>query len=575
MVSIDALMNALPVSGLEPDDVAHIEGFVDKFAQWNSLDSFHLLEPPAVAREPFIAPAHAIASLARGIGLSTDHAKKQAKQAAERMMEAHPCWGWVYFYDSFDPELPACIPISTFIDWLRIEWPTLRKSMLVGVHELDVSSTRLCREALADGNGVADFLAYAADVIVRAPMFPDPADWQHVSSMRDRVALTQPKAMIEFMPGAPWPEFEEPDSDDWGAEWISKAYPLFSQWREQIRPIADALSETLGQSVYYFADPEDDLDDDCVHRFLVLHWCCTWLPESNFVKHLVNASGAASVHELKAALIDPQSYRHPFEMNHAFFAPDAVSCQFDYSNSLQKITWAFVFATLEAREAAYWLLQQAIGVEVLIVAPRELADNEWVEKAASNCAGWSVRFMHDHAVDEPIAILAGIDRLNVIADHRDRERGSFDPQLSDSVEDLLWLAIQHGVDARYFFLDRCRLGNPEDGLERRGAAEREAVRQTQRAEYTRRLTAIQVECDYGSTGLWDECGRNLSYDALDLPFDLIRRIAAWQADFDEIETPPSRADESWRHKHESERLVIIESLRAVLGSDIVGSGRVC
>jgi hypothetical protein len=34
----------------------------------------------------------------------------------------------------------------------------------------------------------------------------------------------------------------------------------------------------------------------------------------------------------------------------------------------------------------------------------------------------------------------------------------------------------------------------------------------------------------------------LGYDWLDVPFPLVQRIAAWQRDFDDMATPPEKAD---------------------------------
>lgn len=54
-----------------------------------------------------------------------------------------------------------------------------------------------------------------------------------------------------------------------------------------MRPIAQELETALGKAVYYFKEIGDDLDDNNVHRFLVLHWCCTYKPESAFVRFLL------------------------------------------------------------------------------------------------------------------------------------------------------------------------------------------------------------------------------------------------------------------------------------------------
>ena len=40
------------------------------------------------------------------------------------------------------------------------------------------------------------------------------------------------------------------------------------------------------------------------------------------------------------------------------------------------------------------------------------------------------------------------------------------------------------------------------------------------------------------------------YDLLGLPSSLVRRIAAWQHDFDETENPPATGDDAWWERHE-------------------------
>ncbi len=51
-------------------------------------------------------------------------------------------------------------------------------------------------------------------------------------------------------------------------------------------------------------------------------------------------------------------------------------------------------------------------------------------------------------------------------------------------------------------------------------------------------------------GLWNEKGQMLAYDLLGLPSSLVRRIAAWQHDFDETENPPATGDDAWWERHE-------------------------
>ena len=133
--------------------------------------------------------------------------------------------------------------------------------------------------------------------------------------------------MIEYLPGAPWN-----DIDRWGSdEGRRDPQNPFNQWRESIRPAARAIQQRWGECPFHFADLSCEFDDDAGHRLLVLHWCCSFRPDSTYVQHLVKASGAKDVAELKAALIDPENYVHPFTMNFDFHMMNWKPCLMDLS----------------------------------------------------------------------------------------------------------------------------------------------------------------------------------------------------------------------------------------------------
>ena len=76
---------------------------------------------------------------------------------------------------------------------------------------------------------------------------------------------------------------------------------------------------------------------------------------------------------LKAALVDPASYTHPFKMNSAFFGMETISCRMGCLPPDRHKTLGFVFLSEKAREVVQALLAQHIGAHVMIVAPKELA----------------------------------------------------------------------------------------------------------------------------------------------------------------------------------------------------------
>lgn len=225
-------------------------------------------------------------------------------------------------------------------------------------------------------------------------------------------------------------------------------------------------------------------------------------------------------------------------------------------------TTAVVFSTSQGRDVAQSWLATRIGARALIVAPKELATDEWVRQVIRHCTGGAAQY---YTPDDPIEILAFADELGVIGNEPAPDSGS-DVVLSQGAEDLLWLALEFGLEATYFHADGTRLANPRASLQRRGAPARTAARKAQRAALTRGLTEIRIYNDYCSSGLWEN--GSLRYGQLDLPLALVRKVAAWQQDFDDTVTPPDRSSKEWWERHDREELEIAGALQAALGAEI-------
>ncbi len=558
-VDIQDLMKALPVSGLEPQRLAFIGGLIEAPRDCRWQDIIVLLEPPAGQRVPYVEPVEALEKLLRRQGVASEDAQARAREAVARMKKDVPEDRWVNFFDDLDLELRECLPVPDLVAWLRDE--RRRADQLAGALSLDAQGFKeLATKELSVPSDIADFFERAVDVVASTPMFRGPDNWNEPWSLETLPTSPPPQAMIKFVPGAPGA-----DIDDWG-DWKATDNP-FLRWRESMRPVALELEMALGEPVYHFADLSSDIEDDDVHRFLVLHWCCTWKPESAFVRYLLKVSGAMDVEELKSALIDPANYTQPFKMNDSFIGLEALTCHIDYLPPEARKTVAVVFLTPPARAVAQSLLAQKIGAHAFIVAPKELATDDWVRQATRYCRGWTARYVYDKTLDCPIEILALTDELCVIADEQTPQSG-FDLKLSDPVEDLLWLALDLEVEAAYFHVERTQLLNPDNCLRKRGVPKRVAARQAQRAVFTRDLTEIRLDNDFGSSGLWDAKGRNLGYDLLDLPFPLVRRVAAWQRDYDETMNRPDMGDEAWWEHHGQEARDLARALQATLGKGI-------
>jgi hypothetical protein len=62
----------------------------------------------------------------------------------------------------------------------------------------------------------------------------------------------------------------------------------------------------------------NELDDDRAHRFLAPDYVCHMIPDSSFVRYLVEASGAPSVVALRASLLAPATYSPDFRLFDSF-----------------------------------------------------------------------------------------------------------------------------------------------------------------------------------------------------------------------------------------------------------------
>lgn len=536
MLNLAALMRALPRSALQPAVLATLDGFVDgpeRHHWWNRVE---LLEPPAGLCEPCIEPLHALTLLLRHQGMAAPQAQDRAREAVARLQSDVAPDRWVRYFDHDDANPPACLPVSDFVDWLRTA------SLGVPAH-------------------VLDFVERASSVAANAPLFQP--DHEGRMSPMNRVALHDlparpyPKDLFSFF-HAPWCDGEH-ERPGWDAEFLS--------WRESMRPVAQALEQALGQQLYQFddhavveGDVEDDGQIDFAHRFFVLHWCCTHRPDSGFVRHLLRASGAAHLDELKAALIAPASYTHPFALDALHVSQRSThACNLHYLPPDARHTLVVVFSTVEARDVAQVILPPHIGVDVRLVAPAELAADAWMRRAAPDCRSWQCWPQQDGWLDRPIELLTAADEVCVIADD---DRFSWHLNLSDAAENLLWLAIDQQLKYSYRSTDGWGLSNPDQSLKKRGVPARVAARQAERAAFTRQLSEIRLAVGFGGSGLQDARGRRLSHDQLDLPLALLRRVAAWQSDLREAAAPTCEHRDRWQQALEQEQIDIARALRA-------------
>ncbi|QEI06146.1 hypothetical protein FXN63_10085 [Pigmentiphaga aceris] len=298
MLDMTALLRTQPVSGLSPQLMGIIDGFAHGIADWLPYEpsSIWLLEPPAGQREVFMDPVRTLSVLYRHLGQSAETASTRARADSQTLYAELPASDKTRFYDNMEPNSPLCVPASALLNFLN--------------------RTGAVPAALMS------FMGTTINAIPASVRFTGLDDHGVPWTLNSLPALPPPTAMIEFVPAPAW----EYQGD------LEANTRQFNAWRNRMRTIAARLEQSLGEAVYRFAKPSIDTDDDNVHRFLLLHWLCSLLPQSDYVRFLVDASGAATVDALKRALIDPASYAHPFKMHDAFFGVNACTSRTDIPN---------------------------------------------------------------------------------------------------------------------------------------------------------------------------------------------------------------------------------------------------
>jgi len=330
-----------------------------------------------------------------------------------------------------------------------------------------------------------------------------------------------------------------------------------------MRPVAKHLEQMLGEKVYHFSDLDDKMDDDGCHRFLALHCWCSILPESNFVKFLLEATGVPDVELLKAALIYPQNYSQPFTFNKFFRKIRTQPIKFRYIGTGQERLIAIVLRTEAARIRAAEIAMSKIGATVLFLAPQRLLSNKWIRKnAAMYCHGFIVW----NSCDRPVHLLARYDELYIITDD-DRIDNDQEIKLGKENEILVWLAHRYGFPLHLDSPSGVEVNNPVKRLEQIEIPALLRRAENRRREFLSNLKCLRVAAEYGSTGIWDGQLRNIPYELIDIPFPLIRRIAAWQKNYDDTLIPllPETADDEWWENHEIEELNIARAIQDAMG----------
>lgn len=302
-MGIEALLTALPLSGIEADWLARLSGFLPKGSNIEEDMAIYFLEPPSCKHVPYIDPVGSLSILFRVDGMSAEDASVRAVAEFTALRAGLPVLERPRLYrDSEVMNVPECVSVPRFVSWVK--------------------SRALLSESLIE------FIEHTCDLVCRSKVYNayDNEQWR-LDEMPD---MPPPKAMFEFFIGL---------RSDIAWEIAPKGpvpgehLPIqLLDWRDSMRPVVDRLEQVLGEKVYHFEDFDDDIDDDSCHRFLALHCWCSLLPESNYIRFLLEVTGLPDVEALKSALIDPRSYSHPFIFNEAFGGIESKCYRFQYGS---------------------------------------------------------------------------------------------------------------------------------------------------------------------------------------------------------------------------------------------------
>lgn len=289
MTIIEKLIPLLPYLSLEPATIGILlEGF---------KSSIYFDEPPNGLDAPYICPIPATQSVLETIGMTRIQAERTAKE----------------WYLALKPKLSSPTRVLVMDIFYDDEIQSERIDAWVWFEMLQTHN-RIPQDLL-------DFIRDAIRTCQSKGIYFDSAhpEWRLWNNSQ-RPVEAPTCDWIQMCPGEPWID----DSGEFERH--------YHAWRTRILPIAQAITATTGEQVLYLRDLNNELDDDFLHRFLVLHWCCEVYPQSPYIQFLVEQTGAHTVEEFKSALIDPATYvKFPYQFKCRFRGLDADLRRFNYT----------------------------------------------------------------------------------------------------------------------------------------------------------------------------------------------------------------------------------------------------
>lgn len=222
---------------------------------------------------------------------------------------------------------------------------------------------------------------------------------------------------------------------------------------------------------------------------------------------------------------------------------------------------AVVFEQLPRADEVLRIAQELHGARVVVYTPSsDMVSDEWTQSSHPAIVGLA-------RLDSAITPLVECAELLVYIGG-DFLTGAGVSPTTGMLREMVWRGLHAGISCRV--VDRAG-STPSDVLpllESLGVAAQVAVIDRERRRYTMSLPEIRVDADHASSGLWTRNGQ-LDYQNLGLPLGLLRRIHAWQRDWDQHMDPYAADPPAWWYDHSD-----AEKLRIAVAIDRELRGRV-
>lgn len=228
------------------------------------------------------------------------------------------------------------------------------------------------------------------------------------------------------------------------------------------------------------------------------------------------------------------------------------------------------YVTIAFEDARCWplvqdLLRQQMGSDVLLIDVNKLLQYEQLKPFDRYARHLVQHLGWRECLDMPLETLARTDVLHVLTasnDHRENLG------VSEGLSILLGFA--HIFQTKTVFHTSQGILENLTALPNFKTVSAKAEQMLLEVEaHLPLMDEIHVWCDFYASGLWDKRGAMLGYDIKTLPWDLIRRLSAWQWDHDFTFGPPEHmGSDDWWDKHRTEAHELARDVQDAVGPQV-------